>query len=234
MVQGRIDAKRQKALGAARSFGSYYSNAVRDSAPELIRYRAPDKAETPNIGEPGLEGGSERMNANAVSTPAKSSYIKSYNSDTSATASAPLTLGGSAQFDGLIRDMSAKYGVDANLIKSVMKSESNFNTTAVSGAGAMGLMQLMPGTAREMGVTDPYDPAQNIEGGVKYLRKMLDRFDGDVALALAAYNCGPNRVENLGITSSANTEQFSRLAGNVQRYAIRVLERAGYTLGQRI
>ncbi len=136
-----------------------------------------------------------------------------------------------SEYDGLIAQKAAKYGVDPNLVKSVMKSESNFRINAVSSAGAMGLMQLMPGTAKDMGVTDPYDPEQNIEGGVKYLARMLKRFDGDVALALAAYNCGPNRVENLGVQSSADTEQFSRLAGNVQRYAMRVLQRAGYTLG---
>ena len=153
--------------------------------------------------------------------------------DKSKSASAPTILDPS-EYDGIITKMSAKYGVDSNLVKSVMKSESNFRPSAVSSAGAMGLMQLMPGTAKDMGVTDPFDPEQNIEGGVRYLGMMLKRFDGDVALALAAYNCGPRKVENLNVQSSADTEQFSRLAPNVQRYALRVSERAWYTLGEKI
>ncbi len=90
---------------------------------------------------------------------------------------------------------AGKYGLPESLIKGVIKAESAFNTRAVSTAGAEGLMQLMPRTARELGVTDSFDIEQNIDGGAKYLKKMLDRFDGDVAKALAAYNAGPGTVE---------------------------------------
>lgn len=98
----------------------------------------------------------------------------------------------------LISKHATRLGIDPLLIHAVVRQESGFNPRAVSPKGAMGLMQLMPGTASEMGVSDPFDPEQNIVGGIQYLRHCLVRFDGDLVKALAAYNAGPQSVERYG------------------------------------
>lgn len=100
----------------------------------------------------------------------------------------------SVPFAELIRQAAKKYSLDVTLLASVIRAESNFDARAVSTKNAQGLMQLMPGTSSRLAVRNPFDPAQNIEAGAKYLRELLDRYKGNVSLALAAYNAGPERV----------------------------------------
>jgi hypothetical protein len=109
----------------------------------------------------------------------------------------------------LIQKYANRYGVDPSLVRAVMRNESGFNPNAVSPKGAQGLMQLMPGTAASMGVSNPFDPEQNIAGGVGYLRHCLDCFDHNVPLAVAAYNAGPGRVSrSQGVPAIPETQAF--------------------------
>src|SRR5260370_3362131 len=119
---------------------------------------------------------------------------------------------GSVQVDGYLVDAGTKNGVDPLLLYSVMHQESSFKSRAVSPKGARGLMQLMPGTAIRYGVTNIFDPRQNIEGGARYLRFLLDHFDGDVNLALAGYNAGEGAVEKYGwqIPPYSETQEYVR------------------------
>jgi soluble lytic murein transglycosylase-like protein len=103
-----------------------------------------------------------------------------------------------AEFEQIINSCSLQYGVDKSLVKAVIHAESGYDPNAVSAKGASGLMQLMPKTARSLKVANSFDPADNIRGGVKYLKFLLDTFKGDVALALAAYNAGLTRVAQYG------------------------------------
>lgn len=102
------------------------------------------------------------------------------------------------KFDNIIEDASARHGVDPVLVKAIVKAESDFDSGAVSTAGARGLMQLMPDTARRMGVNDVHNPEENVEGGIRYLSKLLKMFDWKVPLAVAAYNAGENAVLKYG------------------------------------
>ena len=104
----------------------------------------------------------------------------------------------STRYDASINEHSSRMGVSADLVRAVIQVESAFNPSAVSIKGAMGLMQLMPATARELGVTNPFEPDQNIRGGVTYLKRLLNRYDHKVELALAAYNAGMGNVEKYG------------------------------------
>ena len=103
-----------------------------------------------------------------------------------------------AQYDDLIEHHAANHGLSADLVRAVIQAESGFNPRAVSPRGAIGLMQLMPATARELGVSDPFRPDDNIRGGVSYLAQLVARFDQNLELALAAYNAGPGNVERYG------------------------------------
>jgi hypothetical protein len=108
-----------------------------------------------------------------------------------------------------IDSAAAKYGVDKDLIRAVMKQESSFNPTAISKSGAQGLMQLMPDTAEALSVKNPFDIIQNINGGVQYLRDQLTNFKGDISLALAAYNAGPNSVKEFsGVPPYEETQDY--------------------------
>lgn len=148
---------------------------------------------------------------------------ESYNS----SAALPMTVSnsldgfttGDAKVDSYIADAGRRNGVDPVLLYAIMHRESSFKRFAVSNKGARGLMQLMPATAVRFGVRDIFDPAQNVEGGARYVRFLLDRFNGDVRLALAGYNAGEGAVDKYrGVPPYSETQEYVRRIG--ERYAL--------------
>jgi soluble lytic murein transglycosylase-like protein len=138
-------------------------------------------------------GGSEQRSAATVaseearpSPPLQTPGEEAVDADEPARAPGP--------FDAIIEEAAQTYGVDADLVRAVIRAESNFNPQAKSRSGAKGLMQLMPRLSRELGISNPFDPRENIFGGTQYLSKLLDRHDGNVSLALASFNAGPRNV----------------------------------------
>jgi soluble lytic murein transglycosylase-like protein len=134
----------------------------------------------------------------------------------------PLT---QAPYGELIRSASQKYGVDADLLFSVIAAESNFNSKAISRRGARGLMQLLPVTATRLGVKDIFDPGQNIDAGTRYLSELMARYQGDLVLSLAAYNAGPGAVQRYGRVPPYN-ETISYVRAIRKTYAQRKLKSA--------
>ena len=122
----------------------------------------------------------------------------------------------SADIDSAIEQAAARHNVDPNLVRAVVKVESNFNPNAVSRKGAMGLMQLMPSTARQLKVKNPFDPEQNVDAGVRHLKQLLESYGGDVKLTLAAYNAGAGAVaRSSGVPHYAETQNYVRRITNL-------------------
>ncbi|MCP8968860.1 lytic transglycosylase domain-containing protein [Ectobacillus ponti] len=129
----------------------------------------------------------------------------------------PVSSSNANAYTDIIGEVSAKYGVPKQLIQKIIETESNFNPNARSYAGAQGLMQLMPANQREQGVANPYDPRQNIEGGVKELAGYLKRYNGDLVMSLAAYNAGPGNVQKYGgVPPFKETEGYIRKILGIQ------------------
>ncbi|MFC0216315.1 lytic transglycosylase domain-containing protein [Paenibacillus chartarius] len=132
--------------------------------------------------------------------------------------------GHSSGYDDLIAYNGSRFGVDTSLIKAVIHQESSYNPNAVSHAGAKGLMQLMDGTGAGLGVTDPFDPGQNVRAGTQFLSGLLRKYNGNEGVALAAYNAGPGRVDRLGIRTDADlAAKLGQLPKETQNYVQRVL-----------
>lgn len=128
-------------------------------------------------------------------------------------------------FENVIQAASRKFGIEPALVKAVINTESSFNPQAVSRSGAKGLMQLMDGTGQAMGVVDPFDPQQNIEGGTKYLSGLLMKYNGNPGTALAAYNAGSGRLDKLGIKDDLDLEaKLHLLPAETQQYVRKVMQ----------
>jgi len=155
-------------------------------------------------------------------TPPSTGFASALQSATGTPVASAAGAGGdSTPYDSLINSAAQQAGVDPALLKGLIRQESGFDPNARSAAGAAGLAQLMPATAAGLGVTDPTDPAQAIEAGAKYLRAQLDRFGGDPAKALAAYNAGPGAVERFGgVPPYAETQNYVQsVLGYARQYS---------------
>jgi soluble lytic murein transglycosylase-like protein len=163
-----------------------------------------------------LQGNAQTGGATAPST----TFASALQQASSPTATAASAGGSSTPYDAMIADSAQRNGIDPALLKGLIRQESNFNPDAGSSAGARGLTQLMPATAASLGVSDTSDPAQSIDAGAKYLRQQLDRFGGDQAKALAAYNAGPGAVQRFGgVPPYAETQSYvQKVLGYAQQY----------------
>jgi soluble lytic murein transglycosylase-like protein len=145
-------------------------------------------------------------------SPAAPDLSASNLSEVRAGSSANETLGATdGKLDRIVRDAAARHNMDPELVKAVISTESGWNSQAVSRKGAVGLMQLIPGTAQRFGVGNPFDPAQNVEGGTSYLKSLLDRYDNDLPKTLAAYNAGEGAVDRSGgVPRYPETQRYVR------------------------
>lgn len=183
----------------------YLKNPVRVKCQFNHRFtsKAPEKTEAtannPNAPQAPISGG-QATDTSAATSLLKNTPQPQVGTDSSAPASPgnQTSSDESLMIERSILKAARRYNLPPGLIRGVIRAESNFQVDAISRTGAQGLMQLMPATARELGIADPFDIEQNIEGGTRYLRQMLDSFGGDVKVALAAYNAGPGTVEKYG------------------------------------
>jgi soluble lytic murein transglycosylase-like protein len=175
-------------------------------------------AEITGVPAPGDNAGGGRAFQNALASALGSGMSAVPPAATASPSPAPVP---PDQIDALVSQNSAAWQVDPSLVKAIIANESGFDANATSQTGAAGLMQLMPATAQSVGVRNSYDPAQNVAGGTRYLKGLLARFNGDVRLAVAAYNAGPGAVEKYGdVPPYAETQKYvQRVLSSHQRYA---------------
>jgi len=168
----------------------------------------------------GTAGGARPQATVAASSSAPTSFASALAAAGSPASAGEEGSGSAAQYEPLIQSAAARYGIDPAVLHGLIEQESGFNASAQSGAGAMGLTQLMPGTASTLGVRNPFDPAEAIEGGARYLAQMMGQFGGNVSDALAAYNAGPGAVSQYGgVPPYAETQSYvSKVLGYAEGY----------------
>lgn len=206
-LNSQVEGLKNRTAEASPMDTLYPKNRVNNDPNSFENILKTSNPVTSDFGSILLGPQSMKVNANIVKNPSVSSLnttIQEIGSTNSATA-----ISSKSQILDMITKISEKHGVDDKLVKALIRQESGFNPKATSKSGAMGLMQLMPATAKGLGVQDAYNPVQNVEGGVKYLKSMLNRYNGNIILALAAYNAGPGAVDKYsGVPPYAETQNY--------------------------
>ena len=180
---------------------------------DAVRTRIEQIAQTIDPAPPSASTSFASMVSQAMDEPEQTAQTQESSAQVPAIVPSP-------EIERLVSANAGAFGVDPALVKAIIANESGFDANATSRTGAQGLMQLEPATASDLGVSNAYDPAQNIWGGTRYIRSLLDRFQGNLPLAIAAYNAGPQAVEKYGgIPPYAETQSYvQNVLGSYERY----------------